>query len=216
MKNRFTGSKLTTNRKTLLSWIYQVQSSLSLSSFFFVISPWPHATTAPSPPHPLRPRSSPGFSALFREPLMTFSFSGLFRALSSPLPLCLSSTETSSLSLPTSDSSPLPFTLPLAPSYFIGDMAAVFLNLLLLPFQLISARGIKRSRRIASHAKKIPLAIWSVILGSFWCARLPILRSSPAHYSVALNRNSFVVFQKEHWIFRITNFCDEIFVLVRD
>lgn len=34
MKNRFTGSKLTTNRKTLLSWIYQVQSSLSLFLFF--------------------------------------------------------------------------------------------------------------------------------------------------------------------------------------
>lgn len=216
MKNRFELVRNWRRIEKLCSPGFTKFSLLSLSSFFFVISPWPHATTAPSPPHPLRPRSSPGFSALFREPLMTFSFSGLFRALSSPLPLCLSSTETSSLSLPTSDSSPLPFTLPLAPSYFIGDMAAVFLNLLLLPFQLISARGIKRSRRIASHAKKIPLAIWSVILGSFWCARLPILRSSPAHYSVALNRNSFLVFQKEHWIFRITNFCDEIFVLVRD
>lgn len=216
MKNRFTGSKLTTNRKTLLSWIYQVQSSLSLFLFFryFALTARHDCPfTSASSPSALFPRLFRFIPRTSNDVLVQWSVPCAFL---SSAPLSLSSTETSSLSLPTSDSSPLPFTLPLAPSYFIGDMAAVFLNLLLLPFQLISARGIKRSRRIASHAKKIPLAIWSVILGSFWCARLPILRSSPAHYSVALNRNSFLVFQKEHWIFRITNFCDEIFVLVRD
>ena len=57
------------------------------SSFFLflVISPYPHVAAAPFPLHPRRLRASLGFSALFHGPLMTFSFSGLFHALSSLL-----------------------------------------------------------------------------------------------------------------------------------
>lgn len=61
---------------------------LSIFLFFFlflVISPYPRVAASLFPLHPRRLRASLGFSALFHGPLMTFSFSGLFHALSSPL-----------------------------------------------------------------------------------------------------------------------------------
>lgn len=147
-------------------------SLLSLSLFFFVISPWPQLPP-PSPPTSTSSPSSPSFSALFREPLMTFSFSGLFRALSSLLLLCLSSTETSSLSLPTSFSSS-PHLSPLIPPLFLISSATwplCSLTFCRCPFQLISALRIKR--RIASHAKKIAHLILFGVVACRSSARIP-------------------------------------------
>lgn len=160
--------------------------SLSLPFFrYFALT-----ATAPSPPHPLRLHSSPSFSALFREPLMTFSFSGLFRALSSLLLLCLSSTETSSLSLPTSFfSSPhlSPLILP-ALSCFIGDMAAVFLNLLSLPFPI--------NLRVENKTKDCkPREEDSAFDSSFFLAWL--LAVHRPVFRPPLNRNSFSYFERK-------------------